>query len=106
MRNIRNPTDAVDGSIFRRRKRICKNFCHLSACSRSVIIGIILRIDNLIFNGILYVGHIPFFAVCGGETVIAAAIGIVGSCRKRDGLGNRHAVLRSEKRIGLAVDKA
>lgn len=59
-----------------------------------------------VFHGIVHIRRVPCGTVRYGEIVIGTAVGVVGAGRKRDGFGNRHAAIRIEQRIALAVDKA
>ena len=106
LRNIRDFGNAVDDSIFRRRKSRRKNHSHLCACCGRVIIGVGIFLDNAVFHGVFHIRRVPCGTVCRGEIVVRRAVGVVGAGRKRDGFGNGHAAVRVEQRIALAVDKA
>ena len=106
LRHIRNPCNAVDHGIFRRRESRRKNHRHLCTRCGRVIIGVGVFLDNAVFYGVFHIRRVPCGTVCRSEIVVRRAIGVVGTSRQRDGFGNGHAAVRVEQRIALAVDKA
>ena len=78
----------------------------MSARNGSVVIAVSVGLDDALRYCIFNIRRVPFGAVCHGKIVICRTVGVVGAGCKRDGFGNRHAAVRIEERIALAVDKA